>query len=75
MKTEISKLLFVGVFLAGLFYFIADDKNSVDILIFNNIEALASGEEEGSEYRCYNSGDIDCYGYKVQYMVDGMDLD
>ena len=74
MKKKISKLLFIGVAVVSCLFFAAEENNRVETLLFDNIEALASGEEE-SRYRCYNSGEVDCYGHKVEYMVDGLDLD
>ena len=74
MKKKISPLLFIGIAVVSCLFFTAKENNRVETLLFDNIEALASGEEEVI-YRCYNSGDVDCYGHKVDYMIDGMDLD
>ena len=74
MRKIISKLLFITVILIGCFYFLAEEKSNAEALIFNNIEALASGEE-GTGYRCYGVGSVDCYGHLVEFMIDGMDLD
>jgi hypothetical protein len=74
MKKKISKLLFIAVVMVSCFYFFSEERNSVETLLFDNVEALASGEGGGG-YRCYNSGDIDCYGHKVDYMIDGISLD
>ena len=74
MKKKISKLLFIGVAVVSCLFFTAEENNRVETLLFDNIEALASGEHEVM-YRCYNSGDIDCYGHKVEFMIDGVKLD
>lgn len=75
MKKRISKLLFIGVFIIGCLYSFTEEKQNVETLLFDNIEALASGEGGGGTYHCYGAGDIDCYGYKVEFMIDGLDLD
>ena len=75
MKKKISKLLFIGGVIIASFYFLTEENNTVETLLFANIEALASGEGGGSAYRCYGWGNIDCYGNKVEFMIDGMDLD
>ena len=73
MKKKISLLVFIISVTTGSFCFLTEEKNSVETLLFDNIEALAQGEE--STYRCYGWGEVDCYGHKVEYMVSGMDLD
>ena len=75
MKKRITKLLFIGVFIIGCLYSFSEERQTVETLIFDNIEALAYGEDGGATYHCYGAGNIDCYGYKVEYMIDGMDLD
>ena len=47
---------------------------TVSDLAFQNVEALAQGE--GPEnHVCFNYGDIDCYGAKVDYKMTGFGLD
>ena len=74
MKKKISLLVFIISVTTGSFCFLAEEKNSVETLLFDNIEALAQ-KEGGDFYRCYGWGEIDCYGLKVEFMIDGMDLD
>ena len=75
MKKKIIKLLFIGAVIVGSLYSFTEEKNTVETLLFDNIEALASGEGGGTTYHCYGVGEVDCYGYRVEFMIDGMDLD
>ena len=75
MKKKIVKLLFIVSVMISSFFYLSEQRESVETLLFNNIEALASGEGDGSMYNCYGWGEIDCYGNKVEFMIDGMDLD
>lgn len=45
----------------------------MDQLLLNNVEALAN--DEGVNYFCYGEGDIECYGVKVEFKVEGLNLD
>ena len=74
MKKKMSKLLFIGVVLIAAYCSLIKEKSTVETLLFDNVEALASGEE-GTLFWCFGSGSIDCYGHKVEYMIEGMDLD
>ena len=69
-KTEENmrkKLLKTGVALLSLlggFYFYSNQfgEKKVKDLLFENIEALATSEEDpGENYACYGYGDIDCH--------------
>ena len=74
MKKNVSRLFFIAVVIISSFYFITEQESTVETLLFDNIEALASGEGGGA-FNCYGWGSVDCYGPKVEYMIDGMDLD
>ena len=74
MKKQMSKLLFIGVVLIAAYFSLIKEKSTVETLLLDNVEALASGEG-GNRYWCIGSGSIDCYGHKVEYMIDGMNLD
>ena len=74
MKKQMSKLFFIGVVLIAAYCSLIKEKSTVETLLLDNVEALASGEG-GDYYRCYSSGSIDCHGHKVEYMIDGMNLD
>ena len=75
MKKKIITLLFIVSIMISSFYYLTNEKKSVETLLFNNIEALAAGEGGGTIYNCYGWGSIDCYGNKVEYMIDGVNLD
>ena len=74
MKKKMSKLFFIGVVLIAAYFSLIKEKITVETLLLDNVEALASGEG-GGMYWCIGSGSIDCYGHKVEYMIDGMNLD
>ncbi|MBC8603076.1 NVEALA domain-containing protein [Parabacteroides acidifaciens] len=59
--------------LGGLyFYSTPSDKNILNDLAFENIEALASAEDDSNEnYLCYGWGDIECHGRKVERKYSG----
>ncbi len=72
-----KKLLKTGVALLSLlggFYFYSNQfgEKKVKDLLFENIEALATSEEDpGENYACYGYGDIDCHGVKVEVKFSG----
>lgn len=54
------------------FYSTQSDKNVLNDLAFENIEALASIEDDPNEnYWCYGRGDIECHGRKVERKTSG----
>lgn len=74
MKTMKKKLLFIGLFLvvaiAASFQF-NTEKDGLESLMLENIDALASGEW-GSDARCVGSGSVDCPGSHVKvYLIMG----
>lgn len=78
MKKNIIKLGLVSTFLLGgaYFYLSSDsEKNLLNDLALKNIDALAGGEGSGSNYECFDSGDIDCHGHKVARAYEGLSLD
>lgn len=75
MRTMKKKFLFIGLFLvvtiAASFQF-NTEKNSLESLVLENIDALASGEW-GSDVRCIGSGSVDCPINHVKvYQVQGV---
>lgn len=65
MKKTIVK---IGLLLLGIavFYGVENkEATGFSTLVLDNIDALAQ-EENGENTKCYGSGDIDCYGYKVK---------
>ena len=59
--------------LGGLyFYSTQSDKNVLNDLAFENIEALASTEEGPNEnFMCYGWGDIECHRIQVERKYSG----
>lgn len=50
-----------------------EKKDLSNYLLFQNIEALASGEEGWGEYVCYGEGTVDCpSGHKVEYYFNNV---
>lgn len=78
MKKTI-KTGFALLMLFGAWYFghIASEKNSINKLMLENIEALASYENGGAgeNYHCFGRGEVDCYGDKVDVKYSGFSLD
>lgn len=74
MRTMKKKLLFIGLFLvvtiAASFQF-NTERESLESLMLENIDALASGEWNGTP-RCIGSGSVDCPVDHVKvYFVQG----
>lgn len=70
---RLLKISFLSTCIAAAFYFSTSENEEVHDLVFNNIEALASGE--GSSDHCFGSGSVDCRGYKVDWKISGYSLD
>lgn len=72
MSTMKKKLLFIGLFLVvtiAASIQINTERDSLESLMLENIDALASGEW-GSTVRCIGSGSVDCPIDHVQvYLV------
>ena len=74
MKKKMKVL--IALVCLGAVYLVTKEMENKPIsdLAFQNIEALAQGE--GPEnHVCFNYGDIDCYGVKVDYKMTGLNLD
>ncbi|MDR1202036.1 MAG: NVEALA domain-containing protein [Tannerellaceae bacterium] len=69
---QMLKLCVVIIGVAFLFILSKSGNNEWDDLVYNNTEALASGE--GSGTGCYSSGSIDCGGVKVKYKFSGYSI-
>lgn len=66
MKKTIVK---IGLLLLGIavFYGVENKETTgFSALVLDNIDALAQEENGEEDVSCYGSGDIDCYGYKVE---------
>lgn len=76
MKKNIIKLGLISLTLIGGIYFYSTNSNKENLndLAFENIEAIAAGEA-GGNFKCYGYGDIDCHGYRVERMYTGLRLD
>lgn len=75
MKKKGIKVIIAILCLGGIYTLFENDSNEqLTNLAFKNIEALAQGEEPGENYICFNYGDIDCYGDKVEDMYTGFSL-
>lgn len=75
MKRKIIKSSIALLCLFGGMYFhsIQPEKNVLNDLVFENIEALALTEEDPDEnFRCYGWGDIECHGKKVEVKYSGL---
>ncbi len=73
MKKNKIKIGLVLLCLSGCFFFSMEKKQLTDLTL-KNIEALAQGEGPTENYYCIGSGDIDCYGDKVEDMYTGFSL-
>lgn len=76
MKKNIIKLGLISLSLIGGIYFYSTNSNKENLndLAFENIEAIAAGES-GGNYICFGNGDIDCHGNRVERMYSGLRLD
>lgn len=74
IKTGFVLLILFG---AGYLRHTASEKESMDKLMLENIEALADCEEGQSDknYFCFGRGEICCHGDKVEEMYEGISLD
>lgn len=74
-KKTLVKLIFVaGSFLAAYCFFGNHEVTDLNKLAFQNVEALASGENDDNAY-CKGHGSVDCRSYKVEYKVSFLSLD
>lgn len=74
-KKTVLKLLFIAsclVAVCSLFY--NNETSTLDSLAFQNVEALASGENDDNAI-CVGCGSVDCRTYKVKYKVTDFSLD
>lgn len=74
MKKNISKGIVALFCLGGIYFFNTPDTTAINQLAFENIEALAQGEEPGENFRCYGDGSVDCHGVKVEEKISGFSL-
>ena len=73
-KTLAKLILATGCFMAAHCLFYNKETTDLNKLAFQNIEALAQGEnDEGAN--CYGCGSVDCRGYKVEYKISGLSLE
>ena len=72
-KKTVLKLLFITsclVAVCSLFY--NNETSTLDSLAFQNVEALAQGENDDD---AYGYGSVDCRSYKVKYKISGLSLE
>lgn len=74
-----KKILFIGSFLVAAIavsFQLSTEKNNLESLMLENIDALASGEW-GANPKCYGSGSVDCpvTHVKVKYVMSGYSLE
>ncbi len=74
-KTLVKLILIVGCLVAV--YCFSSNRTTINLnkLAFQNIEALAQGENEEGAYYCVGCGSVDCRSYKVEYKVTGFSLE
>ena len=74
-KKTVLKLLFITsclVAVCSLFY--NNETSTLDSLAFQNVEALAQGENDDDAHS-YGYGSVDCRSYKVKYKISGLSLE
>lgn len=78
MKKKALKTLLVSCCLLLVGYFLGGNKDSeieCNDLIFNNIDALATGEDgEDENIMCVGSDSVYCRGYWVEIKITGYSL-
>ena len=77
MKKTILKLPLVICLITASCYLYLQKDNDLNNLVIKNIEALANNENGQSDknYSCFGTGEIDCYGDKVDTKYEGYSLD
>ena len=74
-KKTFVKLIFVaGSLFAAYCFFSNHEVTDLDKLAFQNVEALASGENDDNAY-CEGYGSVDCRSYKVEVKISNLSLD
>ena len=74
-KKTVLKLLFIAsclVAVCSLFY--NNETSTLDSLAFQNVEALAQGEND-ADANCFGCDSVDCRGHKVEYKISGLSLE
>lgn len=72
MKSRLkSGLLLTVLIIAGSICFIVEKREQARFanLVLNNMEALASDEDNVSIF-CYDDGALDCKGVRAKYIID-----
>ena len=74
-KKTLLKLIFtVSCLLAAYCLLNNRETMALNQLAFQNIEALANGEDEGNT-DCFGRGSVDCRGYHVEDKISGYSLE
>lgn len=74
-KKTLVKLIFVAGSMFAAYCFLGNhEMTDFNKLAFQNIEALASGENDDAA-DCFNYGSVDCRSYKVEYKIIGYSLE
>lgn len=76
MKTKLSIISFLLIITAFVYSYSNSEKEGLDNLLLENIEALAD-EEYDDTAKCYGRGSVDCpyTDVKVRYVMEGYSLE
>ena len=76
MKNKLKITTIVLCMLIFVFFFLSQNRNfKIKDSVFNNVEALASGESGDVKYHCFGEGTVDCDGEKVEMKITGYSFD
>ena len=73
-KTLVKLILATGCLIAAYCFSGNGETTDLNKLAFQNIEALAQGEND-ADANCFGCGSVDCRGYKVVYKISGLSLE
>ena len=73
-KTLVKLILATGCLIAAYCFSGNGETTDLNKLAFQNIEALAQGEND-ADANCCGCGSVDCRGYKVEYKISGLSLE
>lgn len=64
-------LLLLVVMTVGI-YFVVENRNQTKFadLVFNNVDALANGEDDIVGIECLEDGSLNCLGFRAKYMIE-----
>lgn len=73
-KTLFKLIITASCLLAACYLFSNQERTEFSKLAFQNIEALASGEND-EDADCFGYGSVDCRTLKVEYKISGLSLE